>query len=350
MDGLNFAEMVGYCGSGDCMDAIRYAVIGLGFFGEKHAEVLSDMPGVELIAVCTRRPHRVREIAERVGVPKTYTDYRDLLADGEIDAVSVVTHVNDHRDITIDALNAGKHVFLEKPMAGTVEDCDAIIRATGPAKGRFMVGHICRFDSRVALAKAAIDEGRIGKIVSMHATRNLPASISAEVLDKISPLMGDGIHDTDLMLWFTGSSVKAVYAQNVRVRDFKHPDIGWAMYRFESGAVGVIETVWYLPQNTPFTIDARMEVIGTRGAIYIDCGETGLTINDTQGIHKPDTVYWPEVLGRRSGVLRNELGYFVECVRTGRVPDVITPGESRAAVAVMCAAEKSAATGEVVKL
>jgi len=332
------------------MDRIRYAVIGLGFFGEKHAEVLSDMPGVELIAVCTRRPHRVEEIAERFGVPRTYTDYKELLADGEIDAVSVVTHVDDHRDIAVDALDAGKHVFLEKPMAGTVADCDAIIEATRSAKGSFMVGHICRFDSRVALAKAAVDEGRIGKIVSMHATRNLPAPISAEVLDKISPLMGDGIHDTDLMLWFTGSAVKTVYAQNVRVRDFKHPDIGWAMYRFESEAVGVIETVWYLPESTPFTIDARMEVIGTRGAIYIDCGDGGLTINDDQGVHKPDTFYWPKLLGKRSGVLREELSYFVECVRRGKIPDVITPEQSRAAVAVMCAAEKSAATGEVVKL
>ncbi len=242
------------------MDTIRYAVIGLGFFGEKHAEVLSEMPEIELVAVCTRRPHRLEDVARRFGVPKTYTDYRKLLADDEVDAVSIVTHVNDHRDIAIDALNAGKHVFLEKPMAGNVEDCDAIIEAARSAKGNFMVGHICRFDSRVALAKAAIDEGRVGKIVSMHARRNLPATISAEVLDKISPLMGDGIHDIDLMLWFTGSAVKTVYAQNVRVRDFKHPDIGWAMCRFESDAIGVIETAWYLPENTPFTKIPRRDL------------------------------------------------------------------------------------------
>ncbi len=214
------------------MDTVRYAVIGLGFFGEKHTEILSEMPEIELVAVCTRRPHRLEDVARRFGVPKAYTDYKELLADNEVDAVSIVTHVNDHRDIAIDALNAGKHVFLEKPMAGTVEDCDAIIEASKLAKGSFMVGHICRFDSRVALAKAAIDEGRVGKIVSMHARRNLPATISAEALDKISPLMGDGIHDIDLMLWFTGSAVKTVYAQNVRVRDFKHPDIGWAMCRY----------------------------------------------------------------------------------------------------------------------
>ena len=332
------------------MDKIRHGIIGLGFFGEMHAKVLSSMAGVELAAVCEQRPDRVKEIAERFNVSKTYKDYRELLADPEIESVSVVTHINDHRDITVEALKAGKHVFLEKPMAGTVEDCDAMVAAAQSAKGKFTVGHICRFDPRANLAKQAIDEGRIGEIVSMHAARNLPAHIGAEVLDKISPLMGDGIHDTDLMLWFTGSKVKTVYAQDVRVRDFKHPDIGWAMYRFESGAVGVIETIWCLPDSTPFSIDARMEIVGTKGALYIDCGNAGLTINDSAGMHKPDTVYWPEVAGSRIGVLRNELRYFVDCVAFDKPLEIITPQESMTAVAVICAAERSAESGEVVRL
>ena len=332
------------------MEKIGYGVIGAGFFGEKHTEVLSDMPGIELAAVSDCRPHRLREIADRFNVLKTYADYKDLLADSEIDAVSIVTHIDNHTKIVIDALEAGKHVFLEKPMAGTIEDCNAIVDAVGSAKGSFTVGHICRFDTRVALAKEAIEAGRIGKIVSMHATRNLPAHISAGVLDKISPLMGDGIHDTDLMLWFTGSHVKTVYAQNMRVRDFKHPDISWAMYRFDNEAIGVIETVWYLPENTPFTIDSRMEIIGTDGAIYIDCGNTGLTINDKTGLSKPDTMYWPKLHGKRAGALRNELAYFTDCIRNNKVPDIITAEESAMAVGVICAAEKSAETGKVVSI
>ncbi len=333
------------------MKNLKYGIIGLGYFGEKHAEVMSNMRGVELAAVSTRKHERLEEIAKRFNVPGIYADYRDLLLNKEIDAVSIVTHMNDHRAITIDALKAGKHVFLEKPMAGTVEDCDAIIRAAESAAGSiFMVGHICRFDTRVSLAKTAIDEGRIGRIVSMHATRNLPANISGGVLDKISPLMGDGIHDTDIMLWLTGSRIKTVYAQNVRVRHFKYPDIGWAMYRFENDAVGVIETVWLLPENTSFQIDARMEIIGTEGAIYIDCGNSGLTINDKSGTVKPDTAYWPGLLGKRVGVLRDELCYFTDCISQGKKPDIITPDESRMAVSVMCAAEKSAETDSIVRV
>ena len=332
------------------MDSVRYGVIGLGFFGEMHAQVLSNMLGANLAAICTRRPDHLRDLAERYNVPNTYTDYHDLLHDDSVEAVSIVTHVNDHRNIAIDALNAGKSVFLEKPMAGSIEDCDAIIDAAKSAAGKFMVGHICRFDPRVNMAKSAIDEGRIGQIVSMHARRNLPAHIGAEVLDKISPLMGDGIHDVDLMLWMTGGRVESVYAQNVRIRKFKYPDISWAMCRFEGGIVGVIETAWCLPNSTPFDVDAKMEVIGTKGAVYIDCGETGLTINYDSGTRKPDTSYWPLVAGKRTGALRNELEYFVGCVKTGQTPDIITPRESRMAVKVICAAERSAETNEVVKM
>ncbi len=153
------------------MKNIRWGIIGLGWFGEVHAEVLSALPGIELAALCTRRPQRLAEVADRFQVTRRYTDYQELLADPELDVIGITTHVNDHREIAIDALRSGKHVFLEKPMAPTPADCDQIIAAADAASGFFMVGHICRFDPRVALAKQAIDEGQIGKIVSMHARR-----------------------------------------------------------------------------------------------------------------------------------------------------------------------------------
>ena len=212
------------------MARIRHGVIGLGFFGEYHTQMASSMAEVELAAVCTRRQQRLDEVASKYEASKRFADYRELLADPEIDSVSIVTHVYDHRDIAVAALKAGKHVLLEKPMAATVEDCDAIIRASQSAKGILMVGHICRFDPRAALAKEAVEQGRIGKIVYMYARRNLSARIGKEVLDKISPLFGDGIHDTDIMLWLSGAKVETVYAQNVRLGTSKYPDIGSAIY------------------------------------------------------------------------------------------------------------------------
>lgn len=283
---------------------IRWGLIGLGWFGEVHAEALSAMPGIELAAVCTRRPQRLAEMADRFHVAKRYTNYRDLLADPEIDVIGITTHIYDHRDIAIDALNSGKHVFLEKPMAPTPADCDLILDAARKASGFFMVGHICRFDPRVALAKQAIDEGKIGKIVSMHARRNLSKTIGRMVLNDISALMGDGIHDGDLMLWFSQAKPVSIYAQEIHPGTNKYPDGGWAMARLDSGAIAVIESIWHLPESTPYQIDARMEVIGTEGAIYIDCGEAGLEIHDGAGNRMPDTLYWPNVFGQRFGILR----------------------------------------------
>jgi len=328
---------------------LRWGLIGLGWFGEVHAEALAAMPGIELAAVCTRRPQRLAEVADRFQVPKRYTDYRELLADPEIDVVGVITHINDHRDIAIDALRSGKHVFLEKPMAPTVADCDRILAAADQAAGYFMVGHICRFDPRVALAKQAIDEGRIGKIVSMHARRNLSVKIGRLVLDAISALMGDGIHDGDLMLWFSGAQPVSVYAQEIHPGRNKYPDGGWAMARLDNGAIAVIESIWHLPESSPYQIDARMEIIGTEGALYINCGEAGLEIHDGTGNQLPDTLYWPNVFGQRFGILRAELRYFADCIVAGRRPERITPEESRAAVALLAAAVESSLTGQVVR-
>jgi len=329
---------------------IRWGVIGLGWFGEVHAEVLASMPGIELAAVCTRRADRLKQVADRLDVPRRYADYRDLLADSEVDALSVVTHYYDHCQIAVDALAAGKNVLLEKPMAPNVAECDKIVAAARASRGRFMVGHICRFDPRVALAKEAIDEGRIGRIISMHARRNLSKVIGRQVLDKISALVGDGIHDADLMLWFSGARPVSVYAQEVHPGTNKYPDAGWAMFRLDSGAVGVVESIWCLPESTPYQIDARMEIIGTAGALYINCGESGLEIHDAAGATLPDTMYWPKPFGVRFGILRAELRYFADCVLAGRKPERITPEESRAAVALMAAATESAQHNTVIQL
>lgn len=331
-------------------DPIRYAVIGLGWFGEKHCEVLASLAGVELFALCTRRADRLRELAGRYGVRHTYSDYRELLANPEIHAVSVVTMWDQHTGPTLAALRSGKHVFLEKPMASTVEDCDAIVEAARAAPGFLMVGHICRFNPRYAAARSAIAEGRIGKVLSMYARRNIPAKVTDEILNKIGPIIGDGVHDTDLMLWFSDAKVVSVYAQALNVRGRKYPDLGWTMYRFDSGAIGVLEDVWCLPDRTPFQIDERMEVIGTEGTLHVQETHPNFSVCDREGWHFPDTTYWPEMHGVRAGALREELAYFLDCIRAGRRPTVVTPEESRSAVVACLAAERSAATGAVVHL
>jgi UDP-N-acetylglucosamine 3-dehydrogenase len=332
------------------MNRIKIGVVGLGWFGEKHCEVLAGLPQAELFAVCTRSETRLAEVADRFGVPHRFTDYRQMLALPELDVVSVVTMWDQHAEPTIAALQAGKHVFCEKPLAATVADCDRIVAAAEQARGSLLVGHICRFNPRYAAAKEEIAAGRIGRIVSVYARRNLPRWITAGVLDKIGPIAGDGVHDVDLMLWYTQARVVSAYAQTTRVRDLKHPDIGVAMYRFDSGAIGVCENVWALPERSPMQIDERMEIRGTEGSISIHDTTPNLLVVDKDAARYMDTTYWPSIHGQRGGALRDEWTYFLRCIQAGRRPDVIRPEESRAAVAACLAAEQSALTGQVVPL
>ncbi|MBE7553063.1 MAG: Gfo/Idh/MocA family oxidoreductase [Anaerolineales bacterium] len=332
------------------MDKIRCGVIGLGWFGEHHVDALQQLPMAEVTAVCTRRPERVKEVAEKYQVPKSYTNYHDLLADPEIDMVTVVTHVGDHVQPTVDALQAGKHVFLEKPMADSVEACDQIIAAVDQTDKCFMVGHICRFDTVYALAKEEIDAGQIGQILTMHARRNLAKWITESHLHKISALFGDGVHDLDLMFWYSGARPKTVYAQSLNTRPhLPNDDLGWAMFRLDSGAIAVIENVWCLPENVPFAIHAQMEIVGTEGAIYIDNSGNHYTVLTKKGLGYPQSTYWPKVHGMRRGYLKEEFDYFLKCIAAGEQPRVITPQESRAVVHAMKMAELSAKENRIVE-
>ncbi len=330
------------------MDKLRFGVIGAGHFGERHIQVLSRLPNVDVVGICRRSPEPLKETAKRYGIPNIYTDYHQLLANRDIDAVSITTY--SHLEPALAALNAGKHVLVEKPMARNTLECDQLLDAARRMGSILMVGHVCRFDVRYAAAKKEIDEGRIGKIASIYARRNIPGSLGGSILDRISPFMGSGIHDADLMLWYTGDKVKTVYARTLSLRGLPNPDIGWAMIQFETGTIGTFENVYCLPHTTPFSIDAQMEIIGERGAIYIGGIDQGVMINDDSGWKMPEIYTWPTVNDQIVGALKEEIAYFVDCVLRGEKPDFAAPEESREAVRIMAAAEESANSGSVIPL
>lgn len=332
------------------MEQLRIGVIGLGWFGEIHCETIIGVPNIELAALCTRTPERLSEMGEKFGVKKLYADYTQMLADPDIDAVSICTMWDQHTQPAIDALNAGKHVFLEKPIASTVEDARKITAASKGSKGILFIGHIVRFNPRYRMAKQAIDEGRIGKVVALSSRRNIPAAWTPTILEKIGPIVGDAIHDTDIMLWFTGQKIVSAYAQTVDVRGLKNPDIGQAMYRFADGASAMLETVWCMPEQTPFDIDERMSIIGTEGIIHVQDTFPNLGIVDANKLHSPDITYWPMFEGARGGALREEFAYFAGCALGGTTPKIGVPEDAMLALEATLAAEESARTGEVVKI
>ncbi len=332
------------------MERVRHGVIGLGWFGEKHCEAVDAIPNVELYAVCTRTESRLEEVAERFGVQHAYTDYNEMLADPELQSVSITTMWDQHLAPSVAALEAGKHVFCEKPMASTVEDCQAMVDAAHAAEGNFMVGHICRFNPRYAMARRQCEEGTCGEILSMSARRNIPAWVTTDILNKIGPIVGDGVHDMDILMWCSGLKPVSVYARTVNHRGLKHPDLGWSMFTMENGAVLVLENVWCLPDNTAMQIDERMEIIGSEGSIHVQQTTPNFAVCDGEGWTHPDTTYWPTMHGKVSGALPAELRYFADCIQMDTEPTIITPEESMAAVKACLAAEESAETGQEVAI
>src|SRR5438552_4218270 len=332
------------------MDRLRIGVIGLGWFGEIHCDTIVGIPNLELAALCTRTPDRLSALSAKFGARRIYSDYHELLADRDIDAVSIVTMWDQHTEPAIAALEAGKHVFLEKPMASTVADCRKIIAAAKDSKGILLVGHICRFNPRYRMAKQAIGAGKIGRIVALSSRRNIPAAWTPEILNKIGPIVGDAIHDTDLMLWFTGDRIVSAYAQTVDVCGLKFPDIGQTMYRFAGGATATLETVWCMPEKTPFDIDERMSIIGTEGIIHVQDTFHNLGIVSKDKFHSPDTTYWPEFDGARGGALKAEFEYFADCISKRKRPTIGRPEDAAAALEATLAAEESARTGNVIRI
>jgi UDP-N-acetylglucosamine 3-dehydrogenase len=152
------------------------------------------------------------------------------------------------------------------------------------------------------------------------------------------------------MLWFTEDRVASAYAQTVSVRNLKYPDIGQTMYRFRGGATATLETVWCMPEKTPFDIDERMSIIGTEGIIHIQDTFPNLGIVDGTRLHSPDTTYWPMFEGVRGGALRAEFEYFANCALKGVAPAIGRPEDAAAALEATLAAEESARTGNVVRI
>jgi len=333
------------------LNKLGLAVIGLGEFGEIHTQVLSGLSDVDLVAVCTRRESRARDVASRYGARRYYTDYRKLLEDKEIQAVIIATSESLHKEITIAAAEKGKDILVEKPFAMTLNDADEMIRAVKKAGILCVVGHVLKFDTRYSMVKERIDKGELGSVEAMYARRNTSEAIIQNVR---APAIEDaGTHDIDVMLWYAKDEVERVYAETENPRGRPFDNVMAALMKFKHGAIGIVESYCNLPHSTPFpfpVVDAQMEVIGSLASAYIDLADHTLTFCGTAGVEKPDTIYWPTMRGQTIGALREELAYFVNRILENKPFEFNTLAEARRTLEVVLAAIKSAETKRPITL
>lgn len=326
------------------MEKLRVGVIGLGAFGERHIQAYQGLPYVEVVAVASRSVERARQVSEQYDIPRWWGSYQPLIDDPSIQAVSVATAETDHREPVVAALEAGKHVLVEKPIASTLEDALAMTEAARRTGKILMLGHLLRFETKYAALKHAIASGGLGRLVAVSARRNRRREQIANY-DRVHPVLTTGIHDIDIMLWFTGDRVRQVRAIDRLARRDDGAHGLWALLEFESGIVGMLETVWLLPASAGLATDDAFEAIGLEGTAKIQFDHPSLQLWGTDQVLVPDTSYDPLIHGSVGGALREELAYFARCVLRNSLPDIVTPEDGLNALAVAQALIESARRG-----
>ena len=340
------------------------AVIGLGQVGPVHARVVSELSDLRLVSVCDLIEERAKEAAERFDAEGWTTDYSSLLENDEIDAVFICTPDHLHREPAIAAAQAGKHVFLEKPLASSVEDADAIIAAAESAGIVFTVGHVFRFDLNFAKIKEAASEPEFGEPLSCYGRQSTTAADARYLGGRVGINFYASVHSLDAMGWFLGTKPLAVHAEAVKHQIYEEigkPDGMWTLIRFEGGKVACDEAFWCLPAPlgewdrpapwaSAFTMgDCRLELIGSKSTINLEFPPTSLRLLAPDGWKFPDTTMAPLLHGVVAGAFKEQVVHFFDCVRSGRSP-MVTPGEARQAMELAIAAERSIETGKTVEL
>jgi predicted dehydrogenase len=329
------------------MQPVRMAVIGAGFMGERHARIYAGLPDVELVAVCDVRETAARELAARTGA-SAYSDFAALLRRDDLDAVSVCTPDGLHREPCELALRGGRHVLVEKPIATTVADAEAIVEASARAGVVLLVGHCLRFDPRYDQARQAVERGELGAVQTIYTRRANTVAAQDRLGGRCSLPLFLGVHDYDVMRWLAGSEVERVTAESkwgfLREQGFPVEDANCALLRFASGALGIAELNWILPRGFPAAGDHRLDLVGSAGSLSIATLETGLRRADGQRAVQVDTASAPSVQGHPGGMFYFELRHFVDCVR-GRTTPLVTPHDGVMALRTALAVERAAATG-----
>lgn len=328
-------------------ERIGVGVIGVGTFGSLHAQVYNQLGPCRLRAVADVNAARADEVAQSLDVD-SYGDYTDLLRRDDIAAVSICTTDDQHVAPAVAAANAGKHVLVEKPLALTPVDCDTITEAANANGVKLMVGQILRFDPRYVTARDEIRSGRIGELVHLFARRNNPIHNARRLRAFTSVLFFLGIHDIDMLNWCVGTRAERVYAEATSRVLQGTPDTVLALITYPGGIISSLEASWVLPSTFPGRLDARLEAIGSAGALYVSGGSENLLIAHER-VEQPELFYAPSVRGQRVGILRDELAHFLDCAATGSQP-VVSGADAKAAVEVACAIQESIDTSRPVEL
>jgi scyllo-inositol 2-dehydrogenase (NAD+) len=263
--------------------------------------------------------------------------------------VIVATPTSTHSEVVIAAVNAGKHVFCEKPMALTLREVDAMTAAIARAGIIFQIGFMRRFDESYVAAKKQIDTGVIGQPVAIRSIGRDPFRTSLEFANPAVSggiILDMGIHDFDLLRWLMADEVERVYSEVAslvypELRTVGDVDSAMITLRFEGGALGNVE----VSRTAVYGYDIQTEVVGTKGTLQIGyLRHTPILTLTRAGVTHDVVPHFPERFGK---AYTTQIEHFAECLYEQKPPLVSAP-DARAALQIGLAATASQRDGRVV--
>jgi len=256
---------------------LKIGVVGVGSMGKNHARVNSELGALRGIADSDEAV--ARPLAERFGV-EYFSDYKDMLA-SDIDAVTVATPTVTHFKIAMDAINAGKHVLVEKPICPTIQEAEELVKAAEDAGLVLAVGQIERHNPVVRFARESIEQGMFGDIVSISARR--VSTFPGRIRD-VGVLLDLGIHDIDVIRYLAQSPVKSVYALGGKRQNDKFEDHANILLEFESDIMGFVEVNWLTPMKV-----RKISITGLENYVELDYMKQSADVSSSQVSGKLDT-------------------------------------------------------------
>jgi predicted dehydrogenase len=300
---------------------ISVGVVGLGYWGPNLARNFAAHPQCELTWVCDSSEEQFAQAESRFPGARLTTSFDELLADPRLDAIAVATPVPTHAALAIRILEAGKHCFVEKPLAQSVADAEAVVDAARASGRTLMVGHLLEYHPGLERLKQLVDDGELGDIHYIYGNRlNLGKLRSDE-----NALWSLGAHDVSVVLRLAGEEPSECQAHGESYMRDGVEDVVFCYLRFPSGLAAHLHLSWLDPHK-----ERRFTVVGSRRMATFDdmAHEQKLIVYD-KGFDQKFTGYGEYI--QRSGdawcprvsnqePLRIECGHFVDRVLDGRAP------------------------------